>query len=549
MFVTNNPVLQRELLVNLRTGRAFLLLAAYVGLLALVTYVAWPNDRKLDLASNDVDARKSRELIDVFFLGQFILSSLMTPTFAAGSITGEKEKKTYEMLLASPLRPMGIVLGKFLASLTHLALLIVASLPIVMLCIPLGGASVVEVAAAYLGLVLSVLLFGMISLWCSSYFSRTAAALLVSYLLILPLALVFVLVWQALSADGSVRLAFVLVVLPVGVLITAGGLALATARRLLHPPDVGSEGKEVVDLETESRHVVGMVIQSDQYPDKLFAPAKRTDFIEDGMNPVFDKEMRSELFSQGTLMLRLVIQVSMLLAIPIMAFCLYIYPYYAPWYIAYVLLFNMLAGPVFSADRVTGERERETLELLLTTLITPWQILWGKLVSGLRVSTVLTLFLVWPLVLACVLTWDFWMNLPTVGLYLVVILVTCATTANLALFCSVQFRKTAHSLITSYLLILVLFVAPLAARYFAGRFFPGTTAEFLVNLSQVTSPIAAVFALPLTLMEGTADVTNMAREANWPIVFGYLIFATTFNLVSLALMTWLFQTRWRIVYA
>jgi hypothetical protein len=49
-------------------------------------------------------------------------------------------------------------------------MLIVASLPIVMLCLPLGGVSVYEVLAAYLALMLSVLTFGMISLACSSYF-------------------------------------------------------------------------------------------------------------------------------------------------------------------------------------------------------------------------------------------------------------------------------------------------------------------------------------------------------------------------------------------
>ena len=99
-----------------------------------------------------------------------------------------------------------------------------------------------------------------------------------------------------------------------------------TSARLLHPPDVGSEGKEVVDLEQEAQQAVGLVIQRDQFPDRLFAPPKRDDLLEDGANPVYDKEMRSEIFSQGTLMLRLVIQVSMLLAIPLMAVCLYIWP-------------------------------------------------------------------------------------------------------------------------------------------------------------------------------------------------------------------------------
>ena len=58
-----------------------------------------------------------------------------------------------------------------------------------MLCLPLGGVSLYEALAAYLGLILSVVTFGMISLAASSYFRRTSAALVVSYLLILPLAL------------------------------------------------------------------------------------------------------------------------------------------------------------------------------------------------------------------------------------------------------------------------------------------------------------------------------------------------------------------------
>ena len=90
-------------------------------------------------------------------------------------------------------------------------------------------------------------------------------------------------------------------------------------RRLLYPPDLGSEGKEVVDLETEAREAVGLYIKRDEFPDRLFAPPKRTTFMEEGTNPIYDKEMRSEIFSQGTLMLRLVIQISMLLALFVMA--------------------------------------------------------------------------------------------------------------------------------------------------------------------------------------------------------------------------------------
>lgn len=472
MYLVENPVLQRELLVNLRMTRAFVLLFLYQALLASVVYFAWPQDTRVDPTRHE----SARQLIDLFFCGQYLLASLMAPSFAAGTITGEKERKTYEMLLASPLRPAAIVLGKLLASLTHLAALIFASLPIVMLCLPLGGVSLYEVLAAYLGLIVSVVTFGMISVACSSYFKRTAASLVVSYLVILPLALTGVLVWFALAdSQAWLRLLLTVTVLPAGAAAIFFLLFVNTSVRLLHPPDVGSEGKEVVDLEQEAQDAVGLVINRDQFPDRMFAPAKRDDLMEDGANPVYDKEVRSEIFSQGTLMLRLVIQVSMFLAIPIMAVCLYIAPQFAALYIAYVLFFNLLVGPVFSAGSVTSERERETLDLLLTTVISPWQILWGKLLAGLRISSVLTMFLVWPVLLAAIMVQAYWSNLGAVAAYLAIILLTCLTTAVLALFCSVLFRKSAVSMMTTYALIVFLFFAPLAVDYFARTFFPQET--------------------------------------------------------------------------
>ena len=160
MYVLENPVLQRELLTNLRMTRAFVLLFFYVALLGMVVYLAWPQEQRIDMARS----QSAKQLVDLFFLGQYMLASLMAPSFAAGAITGEKERLSYEMLLASPLRPGAIVLGKLFAALCHLGILMICSLPIVMLCLPLGGVSAYEVFAAYLAMISSVGLFGMISL-------------------------------------------------------------------------------------------------------------------------------------------------------------------------------------------------------------------------------------------------------------------------------------------------------------------------------------------------------------------------------------------------
>ena len=140
--------------------------------------------------------------------------SLMAPSFAAGTITGEKERKTYEMLLASPMRPTAIVIGKLLASLSHLAVLVFCSLPIVMLCLPLGGRSLYEVLATYVAMAAAIAAFGMVSMAASSYFGRTIAAVVVSYLMILPMALFAVLFYQLSEALSVFRLVVLAGVFP-----------------------------------------------------------------------------------------------------------------------------------------------------------------------------------------------------------------------------------------------------------------------------------------------------------------------------------------------
>ena len=556
MYLFENPVMQRELLVNLRMPRAFVLLLLYQVLLAAVVYFAWPKDNiQLDLTEGGADTSR---LVNLFFLGQYVLLCLMAPSFAAGAIAGEKERATYEMLLASPIRPEAIVMGKLVAALTHLAILVFASLPIVMLCLPLGGVSFYEVLAAYLALIASVITFGMISVACGSFFPRTSSALVVSYLTILPMALIGIVFWSSLSEYGETRFQLSIAVIPgIAAAITIALFYICSAR-MLYPPDFGSEGKEVVDLEQESAQAVGLVIQRDQFPDKLFAPPKRETLMDDGTNPVYDKEMRSEIFGQGTLMLRLAIQISMVVAIPVMAWCLYIKRHLAPFYISYVVLFNILIGPVFSAGSVTSERERQTLDLLLTTIITPWQILWGKLLSGLRVSSVLTSFLLWPVFLALMMVSEYWVNLPTILAYVVIFCLTCLTTAMLALFCSTIFHKTSTSLMATYTIILILYVGIPTAYLFGNTYFKNEPATQVVEKMTVSSPFAAAFFMPIYMDDYDTESAawEKARPSQtqffgYPLADlkhfgGYVLFTLVLNAILFLAMIWMFNSRWRV---
>ena len=75
-----------------------------------------------------------------------------------------------------------------------------------------------------------------------------------------------VMFWQALAADGELRLKLAVLVVPAFLLSAVILMCAAAAGRMLYPPDVGSEGKEVIDLEKEAEEAVGLVIQPDQFP-------------------------------------------------------------------------------------------------------------------------------------------------------------------------------------------------------------------------------------------------------------------------------------------
>lgn len=551
MFLFDNPVLQRELISNLRAPRAFLLMLVYQVALAAVVLIAYPRDVKIDLSRESASAQR---LVDFFFVGQFAIASLMAPSFTAGAITGEKERKTYEMLLASPLRPWAIVTGKLIAALAHLVVLVAGSLPIIMLCLPLGGVSIFELLAAYIGLLSAIFLFGSISIFCSSYFKRTSASLVVSYVLILPILMTGVVMWLLLAKQAELRLLLTVTIVPVVCLAASFTMLAVTARRLLYPPDVGSQGSEVVDLEQEQREAVGLVIQRDQFPDNLFAPPRRKSLMADGTNPVYDKEMHAELFSQGTLMLRLVIQLSMVLAIPLMAVLLFIWPSRASYYVGFVLIFNILAAPVFTGGSISSERERQTLDLLLTTTISSWQIMWGKLLAGYRVSAVLTGFLMFPLLLSC-------LNFPMVtsnwkALIVFALICVAASIFNsvLALFMSTLLRKTSTAMMMSYIVLLVLYCLPIAIYFLIWSFSPDLdpkTAKLAYDNVEnyrflgIASPLMAADSTPFSALDsGTEGVSTKA--GSWILVAGYFIVTTCSTFMLILMTMWMFSRRWKL---
>jgi len=117
-------------------------------------------------------------------------------------------------------------------------------------------------------------------------------------------------------------------------------------------------------------------------------------------------------------------------------------------------------------------------------------------------------------------------------------------TATLALFCSVLSRKTSVSLTAAYVVVIVLFMAPIAVQIFAGTFFPDSAGTSLAQEASFVSPVATAFNLPL-------DVDREGVEARVGQPWAFVKFVAFYGLLTGALMgsmIWLFGKRWRVAY-
>ena len=127
--------------------------------------------------------------------------------------------------------------------------------------------------------------------------------------------------------------------------------------------------------------------------------------------------------------------------------------------------------------------------------------------------------------------------------YLAIILVTSLTTTILAMVSSILFRRTSVSMMTSYLVVMILFALPVAVKLFADLFYPASAGTVELRKYLFVSPFAAVFSLPLTLNGDT--VLHAGDWWRWTAP-AFLIFYTVLDLLLVAVMLRLFNVRWRV---
>jgi ABC-type transport system involved in multi-copper enzyme maturation permease subunit len=142
LFAITGPVLFYDLVRSARRSRYVLVRCLYAGiltvLLAWVYLFFWLSARDGHIPANRM-ANFAEGFFYMFMAVQFAAVVILTPGYVAGAIAEEKDRKTLEFILTTELSNREIVLGKVLARLANLTLLLLTGLPILAAIQFLGG--------------------------------------------------------------------------------------------------------------------------------------------------------------------------------------------------------------------------------------------------------------------------------------------------------------------------------------------------------------------------------------------------------------------------
>jgi len=179
--LVDNPLILKDGVSRMRSWRAPVVLTVYLGLLGAFGY-SWfvlstlygPSDRA---GSAQIGATVFTALAFI----QLSLVSLFAPALAAGAISGERERQTFDVLLVSRMTAMGIVWGKLVASIAFMLLLILAALPLFAAVFLFGGIDLEQFVITQVLTVTTAVSIGAVSLFLSAAFRRTLPSTVAAY--------------------------------------------------------------------------------------------------------------------------------------------------------------------------------------------------------------------------------------------------------------------------------------------------------------------------------------------------------------------------------
>lgn len=131
---------------------------------------------------NAVDNRILIYLFLGLIITEAVLIGFMVPSFTAGTISGERERQTMDVLLTTKMTSWEIIKGKYWSSIMQMLLLIISGLPIFSLVFIYGGISFFQVLLVIGTVITSLMFFAGIGVYFSTVMKKTAGATVLTFI-------------------------------------------------------------------------------------------------------------------------------------------------------------------------------------------------------------------------------------------------------------------------------------------------------------------------------------------------------------------------------
>lgn len=401
------PIFDKELRVASRRRRNYLLRFVYVGFFTFLLAMVWAQTMRGVASSAYQSSRMAQaglSIVGFVVWFQFIACQVIAVIMLSTAISDEIYHKTLGVLMTTPVGSLQIVLGKLLSKLLQLVLLLAITFPLLAVVRVFGGVPWGFLICGVSVTLTSLLLLGTLSLFFS-IFSRRAYVVIINasisaavlYALV-PLVTVLLLddvvptkqVIHGLTytnpfmvmAAASSRLMGARGA-PTGVWPVHCGLSLASSTLLLLL-------STMLVRRAALRQATG---QSGLFERKGKAraadKASRLGRVRRVTGPpVLWKERRSAVAGRWSTAKLVVLIVAVGLLLLTYALCAREHMLDdEETHMAYVVIFASL-GLLFTAvlppTCIASEKESRTWPLLLTTTVSDWDIIWGKLLGSVR---------------------------------------------------------------------------------------------------------------------------------------------------------------------
>ncbi len=402
-------IIERELLALLRSTKTLAIFVIVAVVFSGIVLLKWPTSGIVDL-----DGSKGRAVFQWLTYAMLAAAILIVPVFPSTALVTEIRRRTLELLLNSPLSRTSIYMGKALAMLGFVILLLFATLPALACCFLMGGLSLTDdILKLYLFLLLVSSQLIVVGLLVGTFCRSTESALRWSYGITFAMT-VIPFFPDALFPGGTSPIAkmfqWVKLISPIPSLMqmlnqgSVGGSGLIETRDVVTWYIgfavcfivVGSIvcirrlSHSLLDRSRSQGYITddqSQWIQASRRVLYLVDPQRRSSGIPPLVNPVMVKEFQCRQFGRMHWLLRLVAGCAVLSLLLTLASAQGTesrgVEYTGALIIVLQVALIVLLTPGLASGMIAGEMEAGSWNLLRVTPLTPGRILRGKLISVL----------------------------------------------------------------------------------------------------------------------------------------------------------------------